>query len=90
MSWENYEKSVSHQHNGRHIGGPGLPDYQRGDVLGEIKHRQTPVTKPELIALRKKGITEIHSLSGFTEPAIDHVEKYHMNMKLFHRGRRVK
>lgn len=90
MSWKRYERETSSKHNGHHIGGPGKPDYQRGNVLGEVKHRQTPVTKTELVALRKRGVTEIHSLSGFTEPAIDHAERYNMNMKLFHRGRRVK
>jgi hypothetical protein len=90
MSWKRYERETCRQHNGRHIGGPGKPDYSRGDVRGEVKHRQTPVTKPELISLRQKGVTEIHSLAGFTQPAIDHVGKHHMNMKLFHRGRRIK
>jgi hypothetical protein len=61
----------------------------RGNVAGEVKHRQTPVTKPELQRLHDKGVTEIHSLKGFTEPAMDHVLRYNMNMRLFHRGRRV-
>jgi hypothetical protein len=89
LSWKRYERETARKHNGRYIGGPGNPDYQRGDTLGEVKHRQTPVTKPELMRLRKKGVTEIHSLKGFTESAVDHVLKYDMDMKLFHRGRRV-
>ena len=59
MSWKRYEKETCEQHNGRHIGGPGKPDYTRGSVRGEVKHRQTPVTKPELMSLRQKGVTEI-------------------------------
>jgi hypothetical protein len=89
MSWKRYEKDCTRKHNGHHIGGSGQPDYKRGSKLGEVKHRQTPVTKPELMRLHRKGVSEIHSLSGFTEPAIDHVQKYNMNMKLYSRGRRV-
>lgn len=89
MSWARYERDTSRKHNGRHIGSPGNPDYQRSNILREVKHRQIPVTKPELMALRKEGVTEIDSLSGFTVPAINHVEKYDMNMKLFQRGRRI-
>jgi hypothetical protein len=89
MSWKRYERECARRHNGRHIGGPGNPDYQRGDTLGEVKHRQTPVTKAELMNLRQKGVTEIDSLSGFTQPAIDHVQNYNMNMRLFYRGRRI-
>lgn len=89
MSWKRYEKDAARRHRGHRIGGSGNPDYQRGDTFGEVKHRQTPVTKPELMRLRRKGVTEIHSLRGFTEPAVDHVLRYDMNMKLFHRGRRI-
>jgi hypothetical protein len=89
VSWKRYERECARRHNGHHIGGPGNPDYQRGDTLGEIKHRQTPVTKPELMRLHEKGVTEIHSLKGFTKPAIDHVDRYGMDMKLYSRGRRV-
>jgi hypothetical protein len=90
MSWRDYERNTARKHNGRHVGGPGKPDYVRGNVRGEVKHRQTPVTKPELRSFRQKGVTEVHSLSGFTKPAVDHAKKYNMNVKLFHRGKRVK
>lgn len=89
MSWKRYERECARKHNGHHVGGPGNPDYIRGAVAGEVKHRQTPVTKPELKRLHDKGVTEIHSLKGFTEPAIDHVLRYNMNMKLYSRGRQI-
>lgn len=89
MSWKRYEKDCSRKHNARHIGGPGKPDYQRGNTLGEVKHRQTPVTKSELRNLHERGIAEVHSLGGFTEPAINHVQRYNMKMRLFHRGKRI-
>jgi len=89
MSWERYERETARRHRGRHLGGPGNPDYIRGDVVGEVKHMKRPMTKNEVIEIHKKGATEIHSLSGFTESAIDHVLRYNMNVKLFHRGRHV-
>jgi hypothetical protein len=89
MSWKRYERETARRHRGHHVGGSGNPDYLRGDAVGEVKHMQRPVTKPEVIKLRKKGVTEIHSINGFTESAIDHVQRYDMQVKLFHRGRRV-
>ncbi|MDR2720456.1 MAG: hypothetical protein LBC03_06615 [Nitrososphaerota archaeon] len=89
MSWKDYEKNTAKKHNGKHVGGPGKPDYVRGKVRGEVKHRKTPVTKPELRSFRKKGVTEVHSLSGFTKPAIGHAKKHNMKVKLFRRGRQV-
>jgi hypothetical protein len=89
VSWKRYEKETSRKHRGHHIGGPGNPDYLRGDAVGEVKHMQRPVTKPEIIRLHRKGVTEIHSLRGFTEPAMKHVQRYDMKVKLFHHGRRV-
>ena len=89
MSWERYERETAQKHRGRHLGGPENPDYIRGDVVGEVKHMKRPMTKSEVIKIHKKGAREIHSLSGFTESAIKHVLRYNMNLKLFHRGRRV-
>jgi len=65
-----YEKEKAKAHRGKHIGGSGKPDYQRGSIIGEIKNRKTKVTKPELQKLIvKKEIKEIESKSGFTGPA---------------------
>jgi hypothetical protein len=47
------------------------------------------MTKTEVIEARKKGVTEICSKKGFTEPAMNHVSRYKMKMKLFHRRRRI-
>ena len=89
MSWRRYERETARKHRGQHIGGPGNPDYMRGDIWGEIKHMQRPMTKAEVIKAHGKGADEIHSINGFTEPAIEHVLRYNMKVKLFHRGRRV-
>lgn len=88
-SWKRYEREAARRHRGHHVGGAGNPDYLRGDAIGEVKHMQRPVTKPEVIKLCRKGVTEIHSLNGFTESAVEHVQRYNMKVKLFHRGRRV-
>ena len=85
-----YEKSKAKSHRGRHIGGPGEEDYRRGkDVKGEVKNRKTPVTKPELMRLAKRGITEVDSKGGYTKPAVEYATKYRPEMKLFSRGRRI-
>lgn len=89
MSWKRYEREIARSHRGHHVGGSGKPDYVRGNAVGEVKHLQRPVTKPEIMQLRRKGVTEIHSLSGFTERAVNHVKRYDVDVKLFHRGRRI-
>ena len=89
MNWRQYERYKAKKHKGRHVGGPGKPDYIRGNKKGEVKHRKKPVTKPEVMKLAKKGITEIESLSGFTKPAIQYALRYRPKLKLLHRGRRI-
>jgi len=89
MSWSRYERETAQKHNGCHIGEPGKPDYVRGLAKGEIKHLNRPLTKPEVIKLRKKGVTEIHSLNGYTRPALEHVATHALRLKLFSRGRRI-
>jgi len=85
-----YEKKKAKSHGARHVGGPGKEDYRRGNVKGEVKNRKTAVTKPELQKMFKKGITEVESKSGFTNPAIEYKRKYHPDKKLFKKGRPVK
>jgi hypothetical protein len=87
LSWQRYEREKARKHNGRRVGGPGNEDYSRGKTKGEVKHRQTPVTRPEAIKIRRKGVTEIDSLGGFTEPAKKYAES--RGIKLFQRGRRI-
>ena len=83
-----YEKRKAREHRGRHHGGPGAPDYQRGDALGEVKCRTTPVTKPELQRLvRQKGISEVDSKSGFTQSAIDYRNRWRPDVRLIQRRR---
>jgi len=86
--WELYEKSKANAHRGRHVGGSGKPDYVRGEVKGEVKCHQRPLTKTQVKKIAQKEVAEIESKSGFTQPAIDYVKRYRPNMKLFHRGKR--
>lgn len=85
-----YEKEKAKAHRARHIGGAGKPDYQRGDVKGEVKNRKAKVTKPELQKMVRKGITEVESKSGYTRPALEYRNRYHPEVKLIQRGRGVK
>lgn len=89
MSWKRYERRQAKRHRGRHIGGPGKEDYRRGKKTGEVKHLNRPMTKAEVMNAAQKGIAEIVSLRGFTQPAIRYVKRYRPNLKLFRRGRRV-
>jgi len=85
-----YEKRKAKEHGGRHIGGPGAPDYQRGDTFGEVKGRVSKVTKPELQRLiRDKGVREIDSKAGFTQPAIEYWDRWQPGVRLIRRGRNV-
>ncbi len=85
-----YERQKAKAHRAKHIGGPGNEDYRRGNVKGEVKNRKRPITKPELQKIFKKGISEVESKSGFTNPAIDYKRRYHPNKKLFKKGKLVK
>ena len=64
-----YEKRQAKKHRGKHIGGPGKPDYQRGNIKGEVKNWSRPVHSGEIKKAAEKGIKEIVSKSGFTNPA---------------------
>lgn len=82
-----YERQKAKQHRGRHLGGPGKPDYVRGTRAGEVKNRETPVTGPELRRLAERGVDEIDSKGGFTGPATDAARE--LGIKLFSRGKRL-
>lgn len=81
--WRTKEARSSKVHRAKRVGGPYSPDYIRGCTHGEVKHRQTKVTKPEAIKIIRKELkrgackVEIVSTKGFTEPAKDHVEQYY-------------
>lgn len=84
-----YEKRKAGEHGGRHIGGPGAPDYQRGRVEGEVKDRQSKVTKTELQDLIRRGRTEIDSKTGFTQPAIDYRNQWQPGVRLVSKKRDI-
>jgi hypothetical protein len=69
-----YEK-IKAKERGYHKGGPGAPDYVRGGVRGEIKRWSRPVDRGELKRLARKGINEVISKSGFTEPAKEYARE---------------
>ncbi len=83
-----YERQKAKQHRGKHLGGPGQPDYTRGKKKGEVKNWDSrKITKPELEKLIKKGIKEVVSKSGFTQPAIELAKR--KKIKLFHKKKKV-
>ncbi len=85
-----YEKRKAAEHRAHHIGGPGNPDYQRGKVFGEVKCRQTKVTKPELQRLvKQKSVREVDSKAGFTRPAVEYRNTWRSDVKLIQRRRRI-
>ena len=69
-----YEKKKGSE-RGYPKGGPGSPDYVRGGVKGEVKNWSRPVDRGELIKLRRKGINEVVSKKGFTEPAKEYARE---------------
>jgi len=83
-----YEKIQARKHRGKHLGGPGRPDYKRGKVKAEVKDWKTPVHSGVIKKAIKKGIKEIVSKSGFTNPAKELAKK--KGIKLIKRGKRVK
>lgn len=89
MSWKRYEKKKAKEHRGRHIGGPGKPDYVRGIIQGEVKSWNRAMSKIDVMREAKKGRKEITSKKGFTDSAIKYVKRYRPDMKLFHRKKRV-
>lgn len=84
-----YEKKVAERHRAKQIGGAGKEDYRRGKVMGEVKNRETPVTKPELRKMAEKKVKEVSSKGGFTQPAITYRDRYRPNMKLFQKGKLI-
>lgn len=90
MPWRRYEKRKAKQHRGKHVGGPGKPDYIRGSNHGEIKCWNRPLSKYTVKKLAQKRRTEIISKSGFTKGAIEYAKRYRPNLKLLHRNKVVK
>jgi len=91
MAWKSYERRKAKERRGKYVGGPGKPDYVRGDDMGEVKAWSRPMTKSDVMREAKKGRTEIISKSGFTKEAIKYAERYRPNLRLIDgRGRIVK
>lgn len=67
-----YEKKKARDFRAKHVGGPGKEDAKKGGQKFEMKDRKTPVTKPELIKMKRRRINRVISKSGFTKPAIDY------------------
>lgn len=81
-----YEKAQAKKHGGKHLGGPGRPDYKRGRTKGEVKNWQDPVHSGVIKKAIKDGVKEIVSKSGFTEPAKTLAKK--KGIKLIKRGKK--
>ncbi|MDH5686528.1 MAG: restriction endonuclease [Candidatus Bathyarchaeota archaeon] len=81
--WRTKETRSAKRHRAKRVGGPYAPDYRRGKVHGEVKHRGSKVTKPEVIRIvrreQQRGAerVEIVSTKGFTQPAKEHVSQYY-------------
>ena len=87
----NYEKKKAAAHRGKHKGGLGNEDYERGNKKGEVKDRKDKATKPELQKLiNAKHINEIDSKAGFTNPAIEYRNRYHPDVRLIQKGKEIK
>ena len=82
-----YEKQKAKEHGAKHLGGPGKPDYVRGNVIGEVKDRKSPVNKTELERMVERGVRELDSKAGVTDPALIYAKK--VKVKVFSRGKRL-
>ena len=90
MSARRYEKRKAREHRGRHVGGPGKPDYTRGSEQGEVKNWARPMSKYDVKKEAQKGRTEISCKSGYTEGAIKYAQRYRPSLKLFQRKKRIR
>lgn len=82
ISWQKFQDDVAKRHRGRPVGGPGQPDYIRGEVHGEAKLRKQPMSKAEVMAECQKGRREIVCNAGFRPSAVDYVNRYRPYVKL--------
>lgn len=87
---KSYEKRKAKEHRGRHLGGPGKPDFQRGKTPGEIKDWSRPMSKYDVMKEARKGRKEIVSKKGFTEGAKKYVERYRNDVKLIDERKKKK
>lgn len=71
-----YEEKKVRDHGRKHLGGPGRPDAPGM----EVKDWKNPVSRPLVVAAKRKGITKFINKGGFTEPAIDYGRKAKMKL----------
>ena len=88
--WKAYERRKARERRGIYIGGPGAPDYIRGEDEGEVKAWNKPMSKADVMREARKGRTEIISKSGFTKEAIKYAERYRPYLRLIHGTKVVK
>ncbi len=74
-----YEKAKAYQ-RGYPQGGPGSPDYVKGGRKGEVKRWSRPVDRGTLIKLHRKGINEVVSKKGFTDPAKEYAKEKNIRL----------
>lgn len=75
-----YEKEIAKK-RGKHLGGPGRPDYVRGKMHGEVKATARPVDASTLEDLHKKGVREVDSKNGYTRQAKDLAKKNQITLR---------
>jgi len=90
MSWRRYEKRKSRDRRCVPIGGPGEPDFIRGQTNGEVKAWNRRMGRYDVKIEAQKGRTEIISKRGFTDEAIAYAEQYRPGLRLIHGNRTVK
>ena len=83
-----FEKAKAKAHRGKHLGGPGEVDYERGRIKGEVKNWSEPVHSGIIKKAIGDGVKEIEGKSGFTGPAIELAQKH--GIKLFKGGKKIK
>lgn len=79
---QKFEEQVAIYMKGRHIGGPGEPDYKRGQIDGEVKDWNKRMGKSAVMSEVQKGREEIVSRKGFTEEAITYRNRFRPEIKL--------
>jgi len=73
------------------MGGPGNPDYTRGNTNGEVKDWNRPMGKTDIqYHYNQHGSTEFTNKGGFSPGALNYVDRYHPEMNLFHKTKKIR
>jgi len=89
-NWLGYERRKARERRGIHLGGPGEPDYRRGNTEGEVKKWSRPMSAVHVRREVQKGRNEIVNEGGFTAGAVNYAERYRPCLRLIHGNRIVK